>query len=213
MKIHSNVDDALSFIKSGQKIFVHGAAATPHSLIKGLVDVLPQFKDLEIMHLHTHGNAEYAQEKYKDNCRVTNLFVAGNMRKYLDYDRVDYLPCFLSEIPKLLAQGPRKINVALIHVSTPGPMGFCSLGTSVDVTNAAIEAADIVIAQINKQMPKVHGDAFLHISKIDHAVEVDCPLDELPVSKISEIEKKIGINCAGIIEDGSCLQTDIVPKL
>ncbi len=74
MKIHSNVDEALDFIESGQKIFVHGATATPHSLIKGLVDVLPHYKDIEIMHLHTHGNAEYATEKFKDNCRVTNLF-------------------------------------------------------------------------------------------------------------------------------------------
>lgn len=209
MKIHSNVDEALNFIESGQKIFIHGAAATPHTLIKGLVDVLPQYKDIEIMHLHTHGNAEYAQEKYKDNCRVTNLFVGENIRKSVDYDRVDYLPCFLSEIPQLLSFGPRRVNVALIHVSTPGPMGFCSLGTSVDVTNAAIEAADVVIAQINKQMPKVHGDAFIHTSKIDHAVEVDCPLDELPIAEISEVEKKIGLNCAEIIEDGSCLQTGI----
>ena len=209
MQIHNNVDDALSFIKNGDKIFVHGAAATPHTLIKGLVDVLPNYKDLEVMHLHTHGNAEYADPKYKDNIRVTNLFVGGNIRKHIDYDRVDYLPCFLSEIPKILGQGPRKINVALIHVSAPGPMGYCSLGTSVDVTATAVEAADIVIAQINKQMPRVHGDAFLHISNIDHAVEVDCPLDELPIPEITDIEKRIGEHCAEIIEDGACLQTGI----
>ena len=135
--------------------------------------------------------------------------MGGNIRKYIDYDRVDYLPCFLSEIPKLLSIGARKVNVALIHVSPPGPMGYCSLGTSVDVTNAAIEAADIVIAQLNKQMPRGHGDAFIHKSKIDHAVEVDCPLDELPVPEISDIERKIGENCAEIIEDGACLQTGI----
>ena len=204
MQIHNNVDDALTFIKNGDKIFVHGAAATPHALIKGLVDVLPNYKDLEVMHLHTHGNAEYADPKYKENIRVTNLFVGGNIRKHIDYDRVDYLPCFLSEIPKILGQGPRKINVALIHVSAPGPMGYCSLGTSVDVTATAVEAADIVIAQINKQMPKVHGDAFLHISNIDHAVEVDCPLDELPIPEITDIEKRIGEHCAEIIEDGAC---------
>jgi 4-hydroxybutyrate CoA-transferase len=209
MQIHKNVDDALDFIEDNHKIFIHGAAATPHTLIKGLVDVLPHYKGLEIMHLHTHGKAEYADEKFKDNVRVTNLFVGGNIRKHMDYDRVDYLPCFLSEIPRLLSQGPRKVNVALIHVSMPGPMGYCSLGTSVDVTNAAIEAADIVIAQMNKQMPRVHGDAFLHISKIDHAVEVDCPLDELPVTELTEIDKKIGMNCAEVIEDGSCLQTGI----
>lgn len=209
MKIHSNVDDALNFIKDGDKIFLHGAAATPHTLIKGLVDVLPNYKDLEVMHLHTHGKAEYASDKFKDNIKVTNLFVGGNIRPHIDYDRIDYLPCFLSEIPSVLSRGARKVNVALIHVSTPGPMGYCSLGTSVDVTNAAIEAADIVIAQINKKMPKVHGDAFLHISKIDHAVEVDCPLDELPIPAITEIEKRIGMNCAEVIEDGSCLQTGI----
>lgn len=209
MIVHKNINEALSCIKNGDKIFVHGMAATPHVLIKGLVDVLPNYKDLEVMHLHTHGGAEYAHEKFKDNIRVTNLFVGGNIRKYIDYDRVDYLPCFLSEIPKLLSIGPRKINVVLIHVSEPGPRGYCTLGTSVDVTAAAMKAADIVIAQINKQMPKVHGDGFIHVSDIDHAIEVDCALDELSISPISDIEMKIGQNCADVIEDGSCLQTGI----
>ena len=209
MKLHPSAEEALRAIRDGDKIFIHGASATPHVLIKGLTNILPGYKNLEILHLHTHGNAEYAKPEFRENVKVTNLFVGSNIRKLLDYDRVDYLPCFLSEIPYILSQGARKVNVALIHVSSPGPRGYCTLGTSVDVTLAAIAAADIVIAQINKQMPKVHGDGFIHISQIDHAIEVDQPLDELPIAQITDIEKKIGENCAEIIEDGSCLQTGI----
>lgn len=210
MKLHSRLDIALACIKSGDKVFIHGASATPHDLIKGLINRLDNdLSNIEIMHLHTHGTAIYASPKYRDKVKVTNLFVGNNIRQYLDYDHVDYLPCFLSEIPKILSQGSRKVNVALIHVSPPDKHGFVTLGTSVDVTCAAVEAADIVIAQINKNMPRVHGDGFLHISNIDHAIEVDAPLDELPILVPSDEDLMIGKHCASLIEDGSCLQMGI----
>jgi acyl-CoA hydrolase len=209
MQIHSTVESALSEVTSNKRIFIHGASATPHSLISGLTTKLETLTGIEILHLHTHGNAPYAKPEFAGKVKVSNLFVGGNIRKYVDYDHVDYLPCFLSEIPSLLSTGPKKVDIALIHVSPPDKHGYCTLGTSVDVTASAIEAADLVIAQINKQMPKVHGDGFVHISKINHAIEVDCPIDELPVPVITEVERRIGENCAGIIENGSCIQTGI----
>jgi 4-hydroxybutyrate CoA-transferase len=209
MQIHSKVEDALQDIVSGKRIFIHGASATPHALIEGLTKKLENLNDIEILHLHTHGNAPYAKPEFKGKVRVSNLFVGGNIRKYVDYDHVDYLPCFLSEIPHLLSEGPKKVDIALIHVSLPDKHGFCTLGTSVDVTASAIDAADLVIAQINKQMPKVHGDGFIHISKINHAIEVDQPLDELLIPELTDVELRIGQNCAGIIENGSCIQTGI----
>lgn len=210
MKVHTNFDDALSQVKNGDKVFIHGASATPHFLIKSLVNRLDSdLSNIEIMHLHTHGDAHYANPKYKDKVKVTNLFVGQNVRKYLDYDHVDYLPCFLSEIPNILASGRRKVNVALIQVSPPDKHGYVTLGTSVDVSMAAVQAADVVIAQINQQMPRVHGDGFLHVSKIDHAIEVDTPLDELYTQPLTDEDLQIGRHCASLIEDGSCLQMGI----
>ena len=210
MKVHNNVADAVCALQNGQKIFIHGASATPHVLIQGLLERLDNgLKEIEVMHLHTHGNAKYADPRYRDRIKVTNLFVGGNVRDYMDYDHVDYLPCFLSEIPNILSQGERKVDVALIHVSPPDKHGFVSLGTSVDVASAAVNAASVVIAQINPHMPRVHGDGFLHISNIDHAVEVDMPLDEMHSSKLSETDMLIGKNCASLIEDGACLQMGI----
>jgi 4-hydroxybutyrate CoA-transferase len=210
MKVHNKVEDALKEIQNGHRIFIHGASATPHTLVAGLTQRLEHgLSDVEIMHLHTHGTAKYADPKYRGKAKVTNLFVGGNVRKYMDYENIDYLPCFLSEIPKLLSQGPRKVDVALIHVSPPDKHGYVTLGTSVDVTVAAVKAADIVIAQINKNMPKVHGDGFVHISQVDHAVEVDTPLDELHPAPLTEEDMQIGRNCASIIEDGACLQMGI----
>ena len=210
MKIHQNVSSALGNIQNGQKIFIHGACATPTELIEGLIIQLDQgLKDIEVMHLHTHGNAKYADPKYNNQVKVTNLFVGGNVRLYMDYEHVDYLPCFLSEIPHILSQGERKVDVALIHVSPVDKHGYVSLGTSVDVACAAVSAADVIIAQINHQMPRVHGDGLLHISKIDHAVEVDMPLVEIQPLELSQTDLQIGINCADLIEDGSCLQMGI----
>lgn len=210
MQFHLNVDNALSCIKNADKVFVHGASATPHILIQGLVNRIENgLTNIEIMHLHTHGDAVYANPMYSNRVKVTNLFVGQNVRKYLDYDHVDYLPCFLSEIPKILETGSRKVNIALIHVSPPDKHGYVTLGTSVDVSASAVNAADIVIAQINKQMPRVHGDGFVHISKIDHAIEVDEALDELAPTALSDDDLMIGKHCASVIEDGSCLQMGI----
>ena len=209
MKIHSCAQEALKHIKDGERIFVQGACATPEVLLKGFAEVAKERKLLEVMHLHTHGFPAYAQKEYSENLRVLALFVGQNVRPFLDYDHVDYLPCFLSEVPRLLKKGERKADVALIHVSEPDRNGFCSLGTSVDVTPAAIEAASTVIAQINKQMPRVHGDGFVHVSQIDHAIKVNVPLSEVICSEPGEAELKIGRLCAELIEDGSCLQMGI----
>jgi 4-hydroxybutyrate CoA-transferase len=152
---------------------------------------------------------EYSKPEHAHAFRVANLFVGASMRPHLDYDRVDYLPCFLSEVPMLFRSGKRPIDVALIHVSPPDAHGFCSLGVSVDVTQAGIDAAKTVIAQVNPRMPRVHGDAFVHMSRIHFAVEVDEPLPEPIRHEQTPEERKIGLNVAGLIEDGSTLQMGI----
>jgi len=209
MKLHHDAVSAVSCIASGQRVFVHGAAATPSILIDGLVARAPDLRDVELIHLHTFGPAPYAAPALAQSFRVANLFVGENLRAALDLDRIDYLPCFLSEIPQMFRSGRRPLDVALIHVSPPDAHGYCTLGTSVDVARAAVDEAKIVIAQINPRMPRVHGDGMVHVDRIDHAVNVDVPLVEIAPSTPSEAEAAIGRHVAGLVDEGSTLQLGI----
>lgn len=206
---HKTAAEAIAHIQSGQRVFIHGGAATPSTLIRALVEQAPRFSGVELIHLHTIDPAKYADEGLRASFRVANLFVGSNMRSKLDYDSVDYLPCFLSEIPMLFRSRRRQIHVALIHVSPPDKHGFCSLGTSVDVAKAAVDAADLVIAQINPNMPRVLGDGIIHVSGIHHAVEVDEPIHEFDGEELTPEMRAIGRNAASLIEDGATIQVGI----
>lgn len=178
-------------------------------LTKALVEHAPRLKDVELIHIHTMDQATYADEKFAGSFRVANLFVGPNMRPKMKEGRVDYLPCFLSEIPNLFRSGKRPLDVALIHVSPPDIHGYCTLGTSVDVARAAIDSAKIIIAQINKKMPRVHGDGFIHMDRIAHFIEIDEPLPESLPGPLGKDELAIGKYIADLIEDGSTLQIGI----
>ncbi|MEZ4459075.1 MAG: acetyl-CoA hydrolase/transferase C-terminal domain-containing protein [bacterium] len=206
----NSVEDAVSCIRSGHRVFVHGGAATPAILVQALVDQAARLQDVEIIHLHTEGHeALYAQPQYAASFRVANLFIGSNVRPYFDGARVDYLPCFLSEIPALFRSGRRKLDVAMVQVSPPDRHGCCSLGVSVDVARAAVEAADTVIAQINPAMPRVHGDGFIHLDDIDYWIEAETPLPEIIAPPPGPAELAIAKNCAQLVEDGSTLQVGI----
>lgn len=201
--------DALKKVNSGQRVFIQGGAATPTVLISALLEHAERLRNVEIIHIHTIDAAQYAEEKYKDVFRVANLFLGSNMRDKILNENVDYLPCFLSEIPLLFSSGVRPLDVALIHVSKPDRHGFCSLGTSVDITRSAVNNAKVIIAQVNAKMPRVHGDGFIHIDRIHHFVEVD---QELPVSlrpSLSQAELAIGHYASEVIDDGATLQVGI----
>lgn len=200
---------AVSHIRSGMRVFVHGAAATPTALLEALVARAGELRDVELIHLHTEGTPIWADPAHAESFRVANLFVGASMRKAVGNDRVDYLPCFLSEIPALFRSGRRPLDAALIHVSPPDAHGWCSLGTSVDVARAAVEVAPIVVAQINPRMPRVLGDGMVHISRIAAWVDVEAELPEAHGGAPGEVEIAIGKFAAGLIEDGATLQTGI----
>ncbi len=209
MKNCKSFKEALSHIKSDSTVFVHGGAATPVQMIKELIANSSHLANIELIHLHTEGEAEYTDQKYRGIFHVTNLFLGKNMRGKIDYDRVDYLPCFLSEIPLLFRNKIKKINVALIQVSPPDVHGFVSLGTSVDISKAAVDCADLVIAHINPSMPRVHGDGFVHVSDIDFAFELEASIFSPAKHSLTKDEMQIGNNVAGLIEDGATLQLGI----
>lgn len=205
----NSVTEIIRYIQSGQQVFIHGGAATPLKLIEGLIEQADHFRDVELIHLHTMGTAPYGDVKFSKSFRVTNFFVGENLREHIGQDRIDYLPCFLSEIPALFRSGRFSLDVALIHISPPDEHGFCSLGTSVDIARAAVDTAKLVLAQINKQMPRTHGDSFVHIDQISHYIEVDEPIPESPLKPIKKEDKIIGQYIVDLIEDGSTLQTGI----
>lgn len=199
---------AIGLIPPGARIFVHGGAATPNALLREVVEQGPRLGPATMIHLHTEGPATYATDLCP-SMRVINLFVGGNVRPRLDYERIDYLPCFLSEIPALFRSGRCPIDVALLHISPPDHSGYCSLGVSVDVAKAAAESARLLIAQVNPRMPRVHGHGMIHVSRFHALVDVK---EELPESKtvtLSEEQIAVGRHVAGLIEDGSTLQLGI----
>lgn len=205
----NSVSEIIAFVKSDDRVFIHGGAATPLKLVQGLIEQADRLRNVELMHLHTMGLGEYADARFAKSFKITNFFVGSNMRGKVGHVGNDYLPCFLSEIPALFKSGRRPLDVALIHISPPDQHGYCSLGTSVDVVRSAINTAKIVLAQVNKQMPRVHGDGFIHMNQIHHYIEVDEAMPETKLPSLSADEKKIGSFIADLVEDGSTLQAGI----
>lgn len=208
MKIVSTAE-AVSIITSGDRVFLQGAAMTPNILIDALCKRYQELKDVEIVSIHTEGDAKYAREPYDQTFRMNSCFVGANVRDVVNSTKGDYIPIFLSEIHLLFRKNILPLDVAIVQVSPPDKHGYCSLGVSVDVALPAIQTAKKVIAQINPKVPRTHGDGIIHIKNIDCAVEVDPPIHLHDITPISEIEQQIGKQVAGLIEDGATLQMGI----
>ena len=204
-----SAEEALKVVKSNDKIYLQAAAAVPSVLVKALADRHEELRNVEICQLHTEGEAPYANPELSESFHVNSFFIGRNVRHTLSAGNGSYTPVFLSELPLLFKRNIVDINVALIHVSVPDKHGYCSLGVSVEATLAAIDNADCVIAQVNKQMPRTFGDGIIHVTEIDSFVEVDEPLPAFPDSEPTALETKIGDYIAELIEDRSTLQMGI----
>lgn len=204
-----SAEEAVAVVKSGDRVFIHSVAAAPRRLIEALTARAGELRVVEIVSIHTEGDAPYAAPEHAKSFRLNALFVGANARTAVEEGRADYLPVFLSEVPRLFRAGILPLDVALIHVSPPDRHGYCSLGVSVDVTRAAVQTARTVIAQVNPRMPRTHGDGLIHLDAIDYLVEVDAPIHEMPAVALSEVERAIGSHCAELVDDGACLQLGI----
>jgi acyl-CoA hydrolase len=209
MKIVQQPLEAVQGIASGNRVFIHAVAAAPLQLINAMTERASELRDVEIVHLHTEGDAPYTRPEFEKSFFTNALFVGSNTRRAIRDGRGDYIPVFLSEIPNLFRSGVLPLDVAMIQVSPPDRHGFCSLGSSVDVTPAALASAKHIIAQINPRMPRTHGDGLIHRSRIDIAIEVDEPLPTHVPGVPSPEEKAIGENVAALIDDGATLQMGI----
>lgn len=205
----SSVSDAVSVIRSGDCVFVHTAAAAPTVLVDALAARAPDLRGVEIVHLHTEGPAPYAAADLAASFHTSALFIGGNVRAAIAEGQADFIPIFLSEVPALFRRRILPLDVALVHVSPPDRHGYCSLGVSIDATRAAVLAATTVVAQVNPQMPRTHGDGLIHRDQIDLAVEVDVPIPAHAPPLLTEAERALGQHVASLIEDGATLQTGI----
>ena len=209
MSKYVTADEAVKVVKSNDRVYVQAAAATPTVLTKALANRATELRNVEVCHLHTEGDAPYANPELAESFHVNSFFIGANVRHTLTAGNGSYTPVFLSELPNLFRKNVLPIDVAFIHVSPPDIHGYCSLGVSVEATVAAIENAKIVIAQVNPQMPRTFGDGILHVSEINYLVEVNLPIHEHPVAAFSKEEEKIGEYVASLIEDRSTLQMGI----
>jgi len=209
MLTFTSAQEAVKAVQSGDRVYVHAASATPTILTNALTERASELSNVEFCHLHTYGEAKYADIKYKDSFFVNSLFVGANVRHTLKQGNGSYTPIFLSDMGKFMSKGDLKIDVVLIQVSTPDQHGFVSLGTSIENLKSAISSAKVVIAQVNRNMPRTFGDSFLHVSDIHFLVEHDSPMYTLEMGIPSEEETKIGSYIAELIEDKSCLQMGI----
>jgi len=205
----TTAEEAVELIKSGDRVFIHSVAAAPQPLINAMTNRAPELEDVEIVHLHTEGEAPYVKPEYSDTFHTNALFVGANVRKAVNQGSADYLPIFLSEVPGLFRQDIMPIDMALVQVSPPDKHGYCSLGVSVDATRAALQEAEKAIALVNPNMPRTHGDGIFHASRFNALVETDEPLHELNIPEPNDIEKKIGQYCAELVDDGATLQMGI----
>ncbi|MCD6064934.1 MAG: 4-hydroxybutyrate coenzyme transferase [Flavipsychrobacter sp.] len=207
---YTTAEEAVKLVKSGDRVFIHGSAATPLQLLQTLLDRAGEVSDVELVAISTQGTINWNTPAIRKSFRLNSLFVSANVREWVNSDSGQYIPIFLSEIPRMFENGILPIDVVIIHVSPPDKHGYCTLGTSIDAALTAVRVAKTVIAQVNPRMPRTHGDGHIHISKLSAMVYVDAELPEVNYgAKIDQKAQRIGQHVASLIENGSTLQMGI----
>src|SRR5688572_8894286 len=208
MKIVTAVE-AVAGIRSRDQVYVHCAAAAPSVLLDALVARAEELTEVGVIHLHIEGPGPHLSPAMAGHFRHRALFIGPNARRAVQERRADYVPVFLSDVPRLFESRALPIDAVLVNATRPDAHGFCSLGTSVEAIHAAIRAARTVIVQFNAAMPRTLGDSFIHVNDIDLAVEVDVPPFEHAVGHIGDVERRIGEHVADLVSDGATIQLGI----
>jgi 4-hydroxybutyrate CoA-transferase len=204
-----SAQDALKAVKSGDRVVFHASASEPQALVKALIDRAPELENVEIVHMYVFGEERpYTKPEYAKSFRFNGLFLSPPVRKGVIEGRADYTPVLYSEVPRLFRDNILHVNVFLIQITPPDGEGYCSFGLSTDYVRAVVENADIVIAQMNRNLPYTNGDK-VHMDEIACIVEEDSPIFQLPPPKAGAIEREIALNAAKLIDDGSTLQLGI----
>ena len=208
MKVVS-AEEAVAGIHSGEQLYLQCAAATPSVLLDALVARAAELENVCVVHLHCEGPGPHLAPEMAGHFRHRALFVGPNARAAVNVRRADYVPIFLSDVPRLFQSRMLPLDHVFVNATPPDAHGFCSLGTSIEAMHAAIRAAKHVIVQFNHAMPKTLGDSFIHVDDIDLAVDCDVPPYEVPMPPIGDVERRIGEYVADLIPDGATLQLGI----
>lgn len=207
---YSTAEEAVRIVENGNRVFIHGSAATPLSLLNALLNRAGEIKDVELVAISTLGKINWNDPEIRKSFYLNSLFVSENVREWVNSSYGDYIPIFLSEIPALFTKGVLPIDVAVVQVSPPDKHGYCTLGTSIDAALSAVRAAKKVIAQVNPKMPRTHGDGQVHVSRFEFMVWDESLLPEINYAEKSNATAElIGRNVASLIEDFSTLQMGI----
>lgn len=206
-----SAEEAVQAVQSGNRIFLTGNCSVPQVVLAALVDHAHQVEDVEICHALTLGSADYVSPDMTGHLRVNSLFIGPNVRKAVQEGRADFTPVLLSEFPLLFKNGYLPVDVSMVHLSPPDEHGFCSFGVEVGLSKSIAEAAKIIIAEVNEQMPRTLGDSFIHVNKIDYIVPVNYELPEVPMGDGEEdkIIETIAANIADLIPDSATMQMGI----
>ncbi len=205
-----NAEEALSIVQSNQRIFIHGGACTPLFMLKKLAAQSDRLENVELVFVTVHGDIEVDKPKYNHSFHINSMFVSDSIRNAVNEGRADFIPVFLSEIPDLFNKKVLVLDVAIVQVSPPDAHGYCSLGLSVDIARSAVNNAKHIIAQVNPQIPRTHGDGMIHTDRFSSMVWHDEELAQVDYGvKAGPAEIQIGKNVAALIEDGSTLQMGI----
>jgi 4-hydroxybutyrate CoA-transferase len=196
-------------IKSGSRVILNANCGEPQTLAEALAEIAPTLRDVEVVQLLAMGRSSWVRKELDGHLRLNALFVGASVRAAVNDGDADCTPIFLSEIPKLFSRGTLPLDATLVQVSPPDEHGFCSFGVSVDIIKPAAESSRFVVAEVNAQMPRTLGDAFIHVSKLTHVVETDRPIIEMPRHPFTDVHQRIGTHVAELIDDGSTLQLGI----
>jgi acetyl-CoA hydrolase len=204
-------DEAVTAIKSGDRVFLTGNASVPLELLAALVKRAPELKDVEICHPLAICPSDYVTPEMEGHLRVNSMFISANVRQAVNEGRADFTPVMLSEFPLLFKNGHLPLDVAFIHVSPPDAEGFCSMGAESGLSISAAEAAKTVIAQVNEEMPRTLGDTLMHVDRMHHIVPLNCPISEhaMGAEGNPDVVEKIAGHIAGLIPDGATMQLGI----
>lgn len=200
-------EEAVTHIRSGNRVVLGHACGEPGALVEAMVKNAENYENVELVHMFSLGDCAYCRPEMEKHFRHNALFVCGGTREAVNADRGDYTPCFFYQVPELF-HTTLPVDVAMVTLTPPNEDGMMSLGTSADYDYAAIKAAKLVIAQVNREMPFTYGN-LISVQEVDFFVEQDAPIPELPMPKIGEIERAIGEHCAALIQDGDTLQLGI----
>ena len=207
---YKSASEALSVIQPGNRVYVHGSAQTPTSLLKALAAEAGRLKDVELVSITVYGDVYVDKPEYAGIFHFNSLFVSAAIRQAVREGRADYVPVFLSEIPELFKQNILPLDVALVQVSLPDARGYCSLGVSVDIARSAVNTAKHIVAVVNPNVPRTHGDGLIHSSRFHSVVYSDAPLYEANYGeKVTDVERTIAQHVASLVEDRSALQMGI----